>query len=72
MKTFEAALVAGKRWTIEECFKTAKGETGLDQYQVRSRVGWFRHITLAMVGSSNTCHISLLFVRNEKRRQLYE
>jgi SRSO17 transposase len=29
--------VAGTRWTIEACFKAAKGETGLDQYEVRSQ-----------------------------------
>lgn len=39
--------VAGCRWTIEECFETAKGEVGLDQYEVRSWTGWYRHITLA-------------------------
>jgi SRSO17 transposase len=41
--------VAGTRWTIEECFETAKGEVGLDQYEVRSWTGWHRHITLAML-----------------------
>lgn len=39
----------GKRWTIEECFETSKGQVGLDQYEVRSAVGWYRHMTLAMV-----------------------
>ena len=40
--------VAGSRWTIEQCFEEAKGEVGLDQYEVRSWGGWYRHITLAM------------------------
>ena len=40
--------VAGSRWTIEQCFEEAKGEVGLDQYEVRSWTGWYRHITLAM------------------------
>lgn len=40
---------AGSRWTIEECFEMAKGEVGLDQYQVRSWIGWYRHITFAML-----------------------
>jgi SRSO17 transposase len=40
--------VAGRRWTIERCFEEAKGEVGLDQYEVRSWTGWYRHITLAM------------------------
>lgn len=40
--------VAGLRWPIESLFEQAKGEVGLDQYEVRSWVGWHRHITLAM------------------------
>ena len=39
--------VAGTRWTIEECFQEAKGQGGLDQYEVRKWKGWYRHITLA-------------------------
>ena len=31
----ELVRVAGTRWTIEECFEEAKGEVGLDQYEVR-------------------------------------
>lgn len=40
--------VAGMRWTVEESIQTAKGEVGLDHYEVRSWTGWYRHITLAM------------------------
>jgi hypothetical protein len=36
-------------WQIEECFQAAKNECGLDQYEVRRYVGWYRHITLAML-----------------------
>lgn len=39
---------AGKRWGIEECIESAKGEVGLDEYEVRSWTGWYRHITLAL------------------------
>ena len=45
----ELALVAGARWIIEDAFKEAKQEVGLDEYQVRLWVGWYRHITLAML-----------------------
>jgi SRSO17 transposase len=44
----EVVRVAGRRWTIESCFEAAKSEVGLDQYEVRSWTGWYRHITLAM------------------------
>jgi SRSO17 transposase len=41
--------VAGTRWAVEESLETAKGEVGLDQYEVRKWTGWYRHITLALV-----------------------
>jgi SRSO17 transposase len=41
--------VAGTRWTVECGFQQAKGETGLDQYEVRRCDAWYRHITLAML-----------------------
>jgi SRSO17 transposase len=45
----ELVRIAGARWAIEESFQTAKGEVGLDQYQVRRYDAWYRHITLAML-----------------------
>ena len=44
----ELVRVAGARWAVEECFERAKGDCGLDEYEVRSWVGWYRHITLSM------------------------
>ncbi|WP_441246950.1 IS701 family transposase [Kitasatospora sp. McL0602] len=44
----ELIAVAGARWAVEECFQSAKGQCGLDDYQVRRHSGWYRHITLAM------------------------
>jgi SRSO17 transposase len=41
--------VAGRRWRVEEAFEQAKGEVGLDHYQVRQYPAWYRHVTLAMV-----------------------
>jgi SRSO17 transposase len=45
----ELVRVAGTRWCIEECFQAAKGQVGLDHYQVRHWTAWHRHITLAML-----------------------
>ena len=52
--------VAGTRWTIEECFQEAKGQVGLDQYEVRKWKGWYQHITLAMLA-----HAGLVVVRQK-------
>src|SRR6266567_2384802 len=45
----EMVEVIGTRWTVEQCFEEAKGEVGLDEYEVRSWQGWYRHITLCML-----------------------
>ncbi len=34
--------VAGQRWQIEQAFQAAKGECGLDHYEVRHWQGWYR------------------------------
>jgi SRSO17 transposase len=44
----QLALVAGMRWQVEQAFELAKGEVGLDEYEVRTWTGWYRHVTLAM------------------------
>jgi SRSO17 transposase len=41
--------VAGMRWAVEEGFQAAKGQVGLDHYQVRTWTAWHRHVTLAML-----------------------
>ena len=40
---------ASQRWSIEQCLEEGKGETGLDEYEVRSWDSWHRHITLSMM-----------------------
>ena len=45
----ELVRVAGRRWTVEESFQTAKGQAGLDQHQVRTWTSWHRWVTLAML-----------------------
>jgi SRSO17 transposase len=45
----EMSWVGCLRWTIEENFELAKGETGLDHYEVTRYRGWYHHITLSMM-----------------------
>ena len=65
----DLVAVAGTRWAIEESFQTAKGEVGLDHYQVRRYDAWYRHITLACLA-----HAYLTVTRaaadGEKRGQI--
>ena len=60
----ELVKVAGPRWAIEECFEEAKGQVGLDQYEVRRWDGWYRHITLAMLA-----HAYLRVIRHQALEQ---
>lgn len=43
--------VASARWSIETGFEQAKGEVGLDEYEVRSWAGWHHHVTLALLAN---------------------
>jgi hypothetical protein len=52
--------VPGQRWRIESCFEKAKGETGLDDYEVHSWTGKHRHVTLSMLA-----HAYLTLVRQQ-------
>jgi SRSO17 transposase len=45
----ELIRVAGTRWRVEECLELAKGECGLDEYEVRSWAGRHRHVTLSLI-----------------------
>ena len=47
--TLTLVRVGSARWTIETGFEQAKGEAGLDEYEVRSWAGWHHHITLALL-----------------------
>jgi SRSO17 transposase len=54
----ELVRVCQERWAIEECFAEAKGEVGLDHYEVRKWDAWHRHVTLCLLA-----HAFLVVVR---------
>lgn len=49
LPTMVAAI--GARWHIEEDLEATKA-LGLDHYEVRSYLGWYRHITLVLLASA--------------------
>jgi SRSO17 transposase len=61
----ELDRVAGMRWTIEEGFQRAKA-IGLDQYEVRSWPGWYRHITLCLLAHAFLSVTRTMAERGEK------
>lgn len=56
--------VAGTRWQIEVGFETAKGECGLDEYEVRKWDAWHRHITLSLFA-----HAFLTVIRKQEAQK---
>ena len=65
--TSEAELlrVCGVRWQIEECFAQAKGEVGLDQYEVRTWDAWHRFVTLCLLAHAGLVVMRLAANRHE-------
>lgn len=61
----ELVAAVGQRWRIERCFLEAKDSLGLDQYEVRTWGGWYRHITLVMVA-----HAFLAVVRAHAQKKI--
>src|SRR6266567_1075310 len=60
----EVVQVTGSRWRIEEGYEQAKGEVGLDQYEVRTWRAWNRYVTLALLA-----YAALVVMRGQARAQ---
>jgi SRSO17 transposase len=62
--------VASSRYTVEQCIEEAKGETGLDDYEVRFWHSWYRHITLSMMAHAWLASIRLQEQGKKVREQM--
>jgi SRSO17 transposase len=58
------ARVASARYTVEQCIEEAKGDAGLDAYQIRHWQSWHRHITLSMMA-----HAWLASIRDKEAKK---
>jgi SRSO17 transposase len=54
----ELVRICQARWAVEEGFAEAKGEVGLDHYEVRKWKAWHRYVTLSLLA-----HAYLVVVR---------
>ena len=61
----ELARMSGMRWPIETAFQEAKGEVGMDHYEVRTWRGWHHHMTQTFLAHYFLVHMR---VRGEKSR----
>jgi SRSO17 transposase len=64
----QLVAVAGVRWAIEDGFALAKGDCGLDHYEVRSWTGWYRHVTLSLLAHAVLTVIRARVVTPPRRR----
>lgn len=55
----EMAEAIGGRWS----FEVGKGEVGLDDYEVRSWHGWYRHVTLCLLAQA---FLTMLRIQSEE------
>jgi SRSO17 transposase len=60
----EVVQVTGSRWKIEEGYEQAKGQVGLDQYEVRAWRAWYRYVTLALLA-----YAALVVMQSQARAQ---
>jgi SRSO17 transposase len=60
----QVVRVTGSRWKIEEGYEQAKGEVGLDQYEVRTWRAWYRYVTLALLA-----YAALVVMQRQARAQ---
>ncbi len=57
----EFVRLSGLRWPIETVFEESKGETGLDQYETRSWLGWHHHMTLVALAHAFLVYMRIFF-----------
>ena len=57
----EFVRISGMRWPIETIFEEAKGEVGLDHYEMRSWVGWHHHMLLVALAHHFLIRLKIRF-----------
>ena len=57
----EFVRISGMRWPIETIFEEAKGEVGLDHYEMRSWLGWHHHMLLVALAQHFLMRLKIRF-----------
>ncbi|HVF00497.1 MAG TPA: IS701 family transposase [Rubrobacteraceae bacterium] len=57
--------VCQERWVIEVAFEEAKGEVGMDHYEVRKWDAWYRYITLCLLAHAFLVVTRLAAIRED-------
>lgn len=67
----ELVRVSGLRWPIETALQEAKGEVGMDHYELRTWLGWHHHMFQTFMAHLFLVRLRLLFKKNSRRLRLH-
>ena len=57
----EFVRLSGLRWPVETALEEAKGEVGMDHYEMRTWLGWHHHMTLSILDHLFLIRLRLVF-----------
>jgi len=68
----EFVRISGMRWPIETIFEEAKGEVGLDHYEMRSWQGWHHHMLLVSLAHHFLVRLRIRFQEQAPALTIYQ
>ena len=64
--------ISGMRWPIETIFEESKGEVGMDQYEMRSWLGWHHHMLLVALAHHFLVRLRIQFQEQAPALTIYQ
>lgn len=68
----EFVRISGMRWPIETIFEEAKGEVGMDHYEMRSWLGWHHHMLLVCLAHHFLVRLRIQFQEQAPALTIYQ
>ncbi|MCJ7482156.1 MAG: hypothetical protein MUO31_04245, partial [Thermodesulfovibrionales bacterium] len=68
----EFVRISGMRWPIETIFEEAKGEIGMDHYEMRSWLGWHHHMLLVSLAHYFLVRLRITFQEQAPALTIYQ
>ncbi|HLE62158.1 MAG TPA: IS701 family transposase [Pyrinomonadaceae bacterium] len=68
----EFVRICGMRWPIETTFEEAKGEVGMDHYEMRSWRGWHHHMLLVSLAHHFLVRLRIQFQEQAPALTIYQ
>jgi len=68
----EFVRISGMRWPIETIFEEAKGEVGMDHYEMRSWIGWHHHMLFVSLAHHFLVRLRIQFQEQAPALTIYQ